>query len=157
MAEDDLRVVGLALLVGKPGFVARQRGVGAFLAFEVQFAIGGAEAHAREVVGDHAQAGHAGKVAVPLDGLIAIHAVEVGGVEAVIGQCAFHFSGTLEGFLQCPLGWDASMDQSHVAAFVVMHELLPAQPIQQLRAIRRFKDFAQGVTFFQAFDVVAGG
>lgn len=36
VAKDDLCVSGLAFLVGEPGFVAGQGGVGAFLAFEVR-------------------------------------------------------------------------------------------------------------------------
>ncbi|CNK03025.1 Uncharacterised protein [Mycobacterium tuberculosis] len=48
------------------------------------------------------------------------------------------------------------MDQGRVAAFVVMHDLLSAQPVEQLRTVRRFEDLAQGIAFFQALDVIGG-
>ncbi|MNL33815.1 hypothetical protein D3C87_1557450 [compost metagenome] len=38
-----------------------------------------------------------------------------------------------------------------------MHELLLAQPVQQLGAIRRFDDLAQGIALFQTLDVLPGG
>ena len=49
------------------------------------------------------------------------------------------------------------MDQCNVALFVVVHELLLAQPFQQFGAIGRFDDLAQGVGFLQALDILSGG
>ena len=49
------------------------------------------------------------------------------------------------------------MDQGDIALFVVVHELLLPNPLQQLRAIGCFKDLAQSVGFLQAFDVLPDG
>ncbi|MNJ82460.1 hypothetical protein D3C77_818760 [compost metagenome] len=38
-----------------------------------------------------------------------------------------------------------------------MQQLLPTQPVEQQVGVWRFEDCAQGVTLFQAFDVVPGG
>jgi len=38
-----------------------------------------------------------------------------------------------------------------------VHQLLQAQPFQQLDAIGGIEDFAQGIGFFQALDVLPGG
>src|SRR5689334_16770592 len=53
VTEDDLKALGLALLVLEPGFVAWWCGIEALLALEVEFAFGGAKTHAGEIVGDH--------------------------------------------------------------------------------------------------------
>ncbi|MNJ03491.1 hypothetical protein D3C73_1638200 [compost metagenome] len=48
------------------------------------------------------------------------------------------------------------MHQHHVALFVVVHEFLLAQPLQQVLAVRGIKDFAQSIGFLQALDVFPG-
>jgi len=40
--------------------------------------------------------------------------------------------------------------------FVVVHDLLPAQPVQQVGAIRGLEDFPQGIGFFRRSNVTAG-
>ncbi|MNP87366.1 hypothetical protein D3C76_1882160 [compost metagenome] len=49
------------------------------------------------------------------------------------------------------------MDQGGVALFVVVHELLLAQPFEQLGTIGCFDNLAQGIGFLQAFDVASSG
>ncbi|MNM97931.1 hypothetical protein D3C81_1104500 [compost metagenome] len=49
------------------------------------------------------------------------------------------------------------MHQHCAALLVVVQQLLPAQPVEQFTGIRGIEDFAQGVAFFQALDVVPGG
>ncbi|MNP08923.1 hypothetical protein D3C76_1010100 [compost metagenome] len=156
MTEDDLQALGLAFLVLEPGFVAWWCGTEAFLALEVEFAFGGAKTHAGEIIGDHPQARHAFEVIVPFRRIVAVHAIEVGRQQVVVTQGGLDFGSTLQGFAQRPLGWNAGMDQCHVALFVVVHELLLAQPFEQLGAIRRFNDLAQGIGLLQAFDVASG-
>ncbi|MNP58084.1 hypothetical protein D3C76_1529650 [compost metagenome] len=48
------------------------------------------------------------------------------------------------------------MDQGDIALFVVVHELLLAQPFKQFGAIGRFDDFAQGIGLLQALNVASG-
>jgi len=157
VAEDDLQIPGLALFVLEPGFVAGRSGLNSFLALEVEFAFGGAEAHPSEIVGDDSQACHACEVVVPFRRIVTVHAVKVGRDQVVIAQRGLDFGRMLQGFAQRPLRGNAGMHHRHIALFVVMHELLLAQPLQQLGAIRCFDDLAQGVGFLQAFDVPPGG
>ena len=49
------------------------------------------------------------------------------------------------------------MHQRDVALGVVVQQFLPAQPVEQIVAIRRVDDFAQRVVLLQALDVVGRG
>ena len=49
------------------------------------------------------------------------------------------------------------MDHGNAAWLVVVQQLLPTQPVEQLVGVRGLDDFAQGVAFLQAFDIVPGG
>ncbi|MOA69315.1 hypothetical protein D3C78_1974310 [compost metagenome] len=49
------------------------------------------------------------------------------------------------------------MHQGHAALLVIVQQFLPTQPVEQLTGIRCIENFAQGVVFFQALDVMPGG
>ncbi|MNH21270.1 hypothetical protein D3C79_810740 [compost metagenome] len=46
------------------------------------------------------------------------------------------------------------MHQGNAARLVIVEQLLLAQPVEQLIGIWRLDDFAQGVAFLQAFDIL---
>ncbi|MNN44477.1 hypothetical protein D3C81_1587690 [compost metagenome] len=137
----------------KPRFISGGCCVEAFLALEVEFAFGGAEAHAGEVVGDDAQACHAFEIVVPFRRIVAVHAVEVGEQHVVVSQGRFDFGGALQCAAQRPLRWNASVNHGDIALLVVVHELLLAYPLQQFRAVRGIENLAQGVGLLQALDI----
>ncbi len=98
VAEDDFHIARLAILVAEPRGVTGYCGADAFLALEVEFAIAGAEAHTRKIVGDDPQACDASQVVVPFGRLIAIHAVEEDAIQLVVLKCVFDFSSLFQGF-----------------------------------------------------------
>ncbi len=147
---------GLAFLVLEPRLEACRCGAQAFLALEVELALGRAEAHAREIVGNHPQARDALEVTVPFRRIVTVHAIEVRRQQVVVAQGRLDFGRAFQCFAQRPLRRNASMYHRHVALLVVVHEFLLAQPFQQLGAVRGFDNLAQGVGFLQALDVLAG-
>ncbi|MCY1540869.1 hypothetical protein D9M68_765350 [compost metagenome] len=142
MAEDDLLSAGPAFGNAEPGGVTRRGGLQAFLGLEVQGAVGAAEAHAGEVVGDDPQARHAMQVLVPSGRLVAIHAVEEQRQACVVLQRFLDLRSALERLAQGPLRRDAGMDHGDVALLVVVQQLLPAQPVEQFGAVRCVEDLA---------------
>src|SRR5690606_39935879 len=62
--------------MAEPGGEAGRGTAHAFLAFQVQGAVGRAEAHAGEVVGNHPQPLDAVQVLVPPGRLVAVHAIQ---------------------------------------------------------------------------------
>src|SRR5690606_15554343 len=98
--EQQFPTAGLALGMAEPGRIAGWRLVDAFLAFQVEAAVSGTEAHASEVIGDHPQARHTLKRWVPLVRLVAVHAFQEGRTTGRVAQHLFDFGGAFEGFCQ---------------------------------------------------------
>ena len=140
VAEQDAIVGGFALRVAEPGgdLPVAQVGHpwcwGAALALQVQYALFGAEAHAGEVIGDDAQARHAGQVIGPQRRFVAVHGAQERDTVRT-AQCRLHFPRIADGLLHSPLGRNAGVDQG--VAVLVVHQGLLRQPVEQFLPIRR--------------------
>ena len=97
------------------------------------------------------------QVLVPLGWFVAVHAIEKQRQTGIVTQRLFDLGGTTQRLAQRPLRRDAGMYQGHLALGVVVHQLLHAQPIEQIVAVRRIENLAQGIALLQTLDVVGHG